>query len=376
MRTLAVNALRLTGPRTAMGRYLEHLAREWSALDATPFDRILFLCPAQAETGTLTTSPVVGVSVPSARRWPLLVWEQAILPLAARKAAVLYCPAYNLPLARRRPVVVANHGIYEGLPGEFSRWQRLRSTPLQRLGVARADRVIVNSASTRADLEAHFGADASRMEVIHPAASDLFFGPLDPADASARAAGLIGSRDPFVLFVGKLSSRRNLPNLMAALARARTDLALRHRLVVVGPNRQGLPLARLAAERGLGGALTYIPHLEHPDLHALYVAADLFALPTLHEGISWTMLEAMASGTPVLTVAHAALAEGGADAALAVPSASVPDLAHGLTQLLSSPPLRRRLGEAGRARAALFSWKEAARRALAVLDRVGSATDA
>ena len=82
--------------------------------------------------------------------------------------------------------------------------------------------------------------------------------------------------------------------------------------------------------------------MDHERLAKLYAGADVFALPTIYEGISRTIYEAMASGTAVLTVDHPALSEGGGDAVLAVPTPSVQDLAQGLGALLTDQALRRR----------------------------------
>lgn len=375
MRTLTVNGLRLTGPRTAMGRYIEVLAARWSE-GAWPFDRIRVLVPAAVELPAGVAGRVE-VVVPRGPARPLAAWEQIALPRAAAGSALLFCPTYTAPLRARGRLVVANHGIYEGLPREFSRLRRLRSIPLYRQAVRRADVVIANSRATRDDLVRHLGAPRERIEVVYPAPARAFLAALDPAAVRAAAREALGGEDrPYVLFVGKLSPRRNLPALIEAFAAARRAADLPHRLLVVGPNVDAVPVRALAARHGMADALVHLDHRSHEELALLYAGADVFALPTVAEGFSWTILEAMAAGAPVLTADHAALREEGvAEAAQVVPEPTPAALEQALRGLLTDPVRRAALGDAGRALARRFSWERTARETMTILDRVGHPAD-
>src|SRR5947209_2871521 len=128
LRSLVVNALRATGQRTAMGRYIERMAAWWSRTPG-PFDRLILVSPSELALPDLGNALPIEVSV-VAPSWPRLAWEQLALPLSARRAALLFCPSYTCPLGSSTRVVLANHGIYEMIPTDFSRVARLRSTPL------------------------------------------------------------------------------------------------------------------------------------------------------------------------------------------------------------------------------------------------------
>jgi glycosyltransferase involved in cell wall biosynthesis len=375
VRTLVVDALRLVGARTAMGRYLEILAFHWSRSES-PFDRVVLVAPARAAPLEVTLGSRTPVSlVRYGPSMPLGLWEQLALPYAARGAALLFCPSYVAPLLHAGPVVVANHGIYEAIPGEFSPWRRLRTIPLFRASARRARRVIANSNATRASVAHHFGVPQSGIDVVHPAPAEVFFAEHSDEEVGRAVHAVLGARVPYVLFVGKLSPRRNVPALIEAFARVRRERDLTHRLLIVGPNTSGVPIEGLAESHGVGGFVIHQAHMDHPRLASIYAGADLFVLPTTAEGISWTMFEAMASGTAVLTVDHDALEEGAGDAAMRVPSASVEDLASGLALMLTDPALLERYARAGRERASGFSWREAAARTMRILDGAGLAAD-
>jgi glycosyltransferase involved in cell wall biosynthesis len=373
MRTLVVDALRLVGPRTAMGRYIEYMAQEWSHTEV-PFDRIVLMSPRPVQfDGVGSSTPVVQRSFGA--RLPRAFWEQAALSRAARDAAMLFGPSYIVPLVHWGPMVVANHGIYERLPDEVPVVQRLRSTPLHRASARRAMRVIANSKQTKADVSEFFGVPEEKIDVVYPAANGIFFDEHERPKIAREVERTIGARLPYVIFVGKLSKRRHVPNLIEAFATVRRELSLPHRLLIVGPNTRRLDLDGLSAAHGLNGALVYVPHLAQEALALLYAGAEAFVLPTSYEGISYTMFEAMASGTPVLTVDHPVLEEGGADSVLTVPTASVPDLVDGLRSILLDQRLREELRARGRARASAFSWSRAADETMAILDEVAAPAD-
>lgn len=372
MRTLAVNALRLCGRRTAIGRHLEYLAEHWSGIE-TPFDRIVFMSPDPVRVGQLGTRTRVefesfGASLPR------LLWEQLALPHRAAAAAALFSE-YTCPLLRRGPTVVANHGIYEAVPEAFSKWQRFRATTVNRHSARHATRVIANSASTRADVAKYFGVDEARIDVIYPGPADLFFREYDRAAIADAVRLAIGREVPYVIFVGKLSRRRHVPNLIEAFAEVRTAHALPHHLLIVGPNVNDLPIAALAAVHGVADAVTHHAHMEQEPLAKLYAGADLYVLPSTYEGISWTMFEAMASGTAVLAVEHPALHEGAGGAVHILPDPSVPSLLRGLEELLLDEATRRSYEARGRERARGFSPARGADATMAILDRIGLPRD-
>jgi glycosyltransferase involved in cell wall biosynthesis len=368
MRILAVNALRLSGKRTAVGRHIEFLTREWSQKGCS-FDKIMLFSSDPVTVDNLGTATPVDFHFPRVRIHRLL-WEQIALSRAAQAAAVLYCPAYTCPLLYRGKIVLANHGIFEGLPKEFSWLSRVRTTPINRLSAQRADRVIANSLSTKADLMKYFGLPERKISLIYPAAHELCFQYYPPEVIATWVARIFGRITPYIIFVGKLAKRRHVPNLIHAFAKVRRELQLPHRLLIVGPNSSDIPLDELIAEAGGPEVVTYLQHVEMELLAKLYAGADAYVLPTTHEGISQTMFEAMASGTPVLSVEHPALKEGGGDAVLALPTPSVENLAKGLTTLLTNPDLRAEYSRKGRERATRFSWSNTAKETMEILDKM------
>ena len=362
---LAVIARRLCGPLTGVGRYLEYLLYYWSRSES-PFRRILVYAPAEPSLEPGTIAGPVELRV-VASRLPPLAWENLVLPARMEKADVVFGP-YTLPWSCAGIPVVSNLGIYESRPEDFSWWDRARTTPFFRRSANRSRLVIANSESTRHDLVKYLGVDASKIRVIFPGVDEAFR-PRGGTEIPLRLS--ITYRlpaTPFFLFVGKLSVRRNIPMLLEAFRRLRQEKNVPHSLLVVGPDLLGVDAPRLITEQGLERAAFYIPFAPREDLIDLYSAATAFVLPTLHEGFSFTILEALACGAPVVTFYHPPLREAGVkEATLAIEQPSAQALFEAMWQLVEQPARREELRRRGLACAARFSWKQVAADTMAVL---------
>jgi glycosyltransferase involved in cell wall biosynthesis len=132
-------------------------------------------------------------------------------------------------------------------------------------------------------------------------------------------------------------------------------------------------VARDAIDRlDLRDAVVTLGPVPDADLPALYSAAELLALPSLHEGFGLPVLEAMACGTPVVAADIPALAETAGGAALLVDPRDATALAEAMRRLVVDAPLRRRLRAAGLQRAAGFNWDRAAEHTIAVYREVAT----
>src|SRR6266480_1331780 len=128
IRSLAVNALRMSELRTGQGRHIEYIAQHWSRM-RVPFDRIVLMGPRELHLDNLGAVTPIELHT-FGQGYPRSIWEQCALPWRARGAAMLFCPSYSCPLFHPGPMVLANHGIYEAIPTEFSWQERLRTIPL------------------------------------------------------------------------------------------------------------------------------------------------------------------------------------------------------------------------------------------------------
>ena len=167
-----------------------------------------------------------------------------------------------------------------------------------------------------------------------------------------------GLADRYVLWVGTVEPRKNLPRLLQAFAAVPGDAEL----VLVGPKgwneELGARLAELPA--GVRGRVRVLGFVPFEDLGPLYAGAAAFCFPSLLEGFGFPVVEAMAQGTPVVTSLGTSTEEIAGDAGLLVDPLDVDAIAGALGRVLGDEQLAARLGELGRAQAALYTWSRSA----------------
>ena len=283
-----------------------------------------------------------------APRVPPKVMDSVWYPFLARREArrrsveVFHCPTNRAPLKRGRPpLVVTIHDLVSlRFPETMAAWNRsyLQYT-LPRVAAA-ADRVIAVSSDTANDLERLLGVPHSRIRVVPNGIQARFFGTPSVAPPVSPS---------YILFVGTIEPRKNLPRLVEAhqlLRRAgRTE-----RLVIVGaPGWNDVRIDRTSVE--------LMGRVSDDALHALYANASCLVIPSLHEGFGVPVVEAMAAGCPVVAASAGALPEVCGDAAVMVDPLDPRSIAAGIERALDDGPALR---ERGRARAESFRWPRVA----------------
>ena len=355
----------LSSPAGGVRRYTRELFRA-VATDAD--------VDAVAIGGDATVAVPAGVTVAPARSLAPtnLGWTALSLPMAARRAAVdlYHGPAYTAPPWGLRPVVLTiHHCSYARHP----EWYPYRRDPLRRAFYRRsalaAQAVVTDSEFSRREIAAAYPLDAERLTVI-----PLGVGPpfVDGHSAIDTADWSPGGRGLYALHVGDLHPRRDLMTaLQAVLAvRGRRPGLSSLRLLLVGVDRgSGTRLRDAAAQAGQRGALDLVSGLDDDALSRLYAGAAVFVYPSVYEGFGLPMLEAMACGAPVVAARAATSPEVVGDAGLLIEPGDVAAMADAIEAVLSRPDLAARLREAGRQRAARFTWERTARETIRVYRR-------
>jgi glycosyltransferase involved in cell wall biosynthesis len=281
---------------------------------------------------------------------------------------VFHATNYASPRAVGARVIVTVHDL------ALVRFPELGTRPLQRMmrlarrSVAAAHRVIADSESTRRDLVELLGADSDKSRVIFPGCGAAF-NPLPAATARACVEARFGFTTPYILHVGTLEPRKNIPALLRAFAQLCRTHPVPHLLVLAGQRGWGYePIFESVRALDLGGRVQFTGGVRSDDLPALYGAADVFVYPSLYEGFGLPVAEAMACGTPVVASNASSLPEVAGDAAVLVDPHDETALADAVRRVLTDPALRETLRTRGLQQARRFTWERCARETLSVYE--------
>jgi glycosyltransferase involved in cell wall biosynthesis len=288
-----------------------------------------------------------------------ILWEQSLQTWTARRAGLdlLHVPVYVGPALAPCPLVVTVHDLSFYLyPELFRKGQRAYLQYFTRQTVRHAAAIVAVSENTCADIVRILGVSLSRVHVI-PNGLDESMKPLPKEQVRAwrRSRGL---PDRFVLFVGTLEPRKNLPLLLSAYARLPQSTPP---LVIAGGKGWYYGAIDATVERlGLGERVIFPGFVPQEELAWWYNAAEVFVYPSLYEGFGWPPLEAMACGTPVIVSRSSSLPEVVGDAGMLVSPDDVQGLSEKIAELLAEPEERQAWRDKGLARAAAFSWRSTA----------------
>jgi glycosyltransferase involved in cell wall biosynthesis len=274
----------------------------------------------------------------------------ALTILARQERADLVHAIYFLPPATGRRTVVTIHDIsFELFPEFFSRAALIRNRTLIRASARAASRVITVSEASRRDIVEHYGLPEDKVVAIHNGVSAAF-------KPGADWVPFPGDRPLRVLAVGSLEPRKNLLRLIDALDLVGRDIPISLRLV--GPD--GYRATAIRDRLSPAVATEIVGWVSADRLADEYRAADVFAYPSVYEGFGLPVVEAMASGTPVVSSTGGSIPEITGDAAVLVDPVDVAGLAGAIRMIASNPDSATALRARGLARAANFSWDRSA----------------
>ncbi len=357
---IAFDGTTLRPGRTGVGYYSEHLLQH--LVQENPDDELVVV--SNRAVDTVRPLPLRVRVAASPWRTPRMVWMQTLAPRMLRNLApdVAHFTNGMVPLASPVPTVVTIHDMSLTM---FPRYHPPRrvvlNRPLVDLAARRAEAIITVSQSAKLDILRLYGVPFDRVHVVHEAAAPAFKPVRDRASLE-RVRQRYGLADRFILYVGTIEPRKNLPTLIDGFAARRKKGDLPHQLVCAGPygwlsgDIEGR-VERLAIQ----DAIRFTGYVPFEDLPALYSLAELFVFPSLYEGFGLPVVEAMACGTPVITGRVAALTEVAGGAVAHVDLLDADSIGEAIVTLARDPDRREHLKGLGLQRARAFSWEQAAR---------------
>ncbi len=371
---VGINATALLSPRTGIGQYVYHLGREFlESGEVTPcffYGNWKTQLRAQPLPNIDTIKTYIKKAVPWSYEIKSLIFQAQFSAGLLKNPVDVYHEPNYLAFRFSGPSVVTVHDLS---------WIRHPEThPKQRLAamdrhfprsLERAAAILTDCDFVKKELVETFGLAPERVTPVLLGVSPDFY-PRHPSDCNAFLADHGLAHGQYVLSVGTLEPRKNIPALIDAYSMLPADLQHRFPLVLVGMRgwlTSGLE-ARMKplVERGVIKPLGYVADEMMP---LIYSGAAAFVFPSLYEGFGLPPLEAMACGAPVISSSSSSLPEVVGDAGVLVDPLNVDKLAESLRHVLEDRTFAEVLAQQGVRRAAGFSWKKTAVETIGVYRR-------
>lgn len=269
------------------------------------------------------------------------------------KPDIFHCQ-YIQPLWGNGKTVVTIHDLaHEHYPEFFHPLEALRMKKLVRWTAKRADHILTVSEFSAADIATRFGLPREKITVAYQSPSPDFH-PRDKQACLDHLTRTYGIRPPFILYVGRIQARKNLPRLVESYAHLRKK-GVTASLVIVGKKDwQSDRLLDTIRQLGLESSIFFPGFVPFADLPLFYNAAELFVFPSFFEGFGLPVMESMASGVATITSIGSSLQEVAGDGAMLVDPSDTESIASAMEKALSDRDLREQLVTRGLRRAAQF----------------------
>lgn len=302
--------------------------------------------------------------------------EQLHVPISLLREGIdlFHSPHYVLPpLTPCRSIVTIHDCIHLMFPQYLpNRLAYVYARATMWMAAKRADRILTVSNASKRDILRFFDVPESKIAVI-PNAIDERFGEAPPDTEVVRVRERYQLDAQFVLYAGNIKPHKNVERLIDALHRLHQDGFAELRLLVIGDEITRHAALRRAVHRyGLHKFVRFHGFVPDQTLAVLYRLAAAFVFPSLYEGFGLPPLEAMASGTPVVTSNVSSLPEVVGDAAVLVDPYDAASIADGIRRVLTDEALRRELTARGLERARQYSWERSVRRIREIYGQVAA----
>ncbi len=288
---------------------------------------------------------------------------------------ILFVPSHVLPLSRPKISVITIHDTaFRHLRSAYSFFQYWYLIWSTKYAVKHANKIIVPSEATKKDLIEYFACPGRKIEVVYHGfvKPEIDEGQIDEQFEKSEVFKHFGitRKTKFLLFVGRLESKKNLERVVLAFEEFLREHA-EFKLVLAGKRGTGFEeIYKIVKEKNLLSSVLMPGYITEEEKAVLMRHCQAFIFPSLYEGFGFPVLEAFYFEKPVLTSKHSSLPEVAGAAAHYVDPYSTEEIAAGMCKLVDDKQYSEKLVLSGQEQLKKFSWEKAAKQTLEIIKNV------
>ncbi len=357
---IGVNARYIQRKTTGIEKYISQTMKELLHIN-TAHDYLLYFCKGPLIHQFLTKKNVHThvTRFPTQFTFLRIIWEQFMLAkeLKMKNITLFHGTSFVLPLFKPCKYILTIYDLsYLYYPESYTLLSRLYYKIFLPHSIRVADRIITISQAAKKEIMKEFAIPERKIDVIYPAV-DPEFKRRNKEDTQAFIKQEYSISAPFLLFVGSLIPRKNIVRIIQAFHNLQQDKC---KLVIIG--KKGWlykPIFDTVRKLHLENKVIFTSYLKNEHLPFFYNAAEALVFTSLHEGFGIPILEAMASGCPVITSNCSSMPEVAGNAALLVDPKNINEITQAMKEIITNKELCRVLVKKGLTRVNIFSWKKA-----------------
>ncbi len=363
---IAINTLGPSKLKAGIGRYVSNLVNDLAKIDDKN-KYFIFVNEDNFEWfANITNSnfKIIKLSNYSKIKFMRVLWEQFILPLycVTKKIDLLHSPGFTLPFIKTCKQAVTIHDMtFFNYPEHHTFLKRIYFPMMIKHAAKRADLIFADSENTKQDIIKILKVKPDEIQTVHLGVEDIFFEKRNEKETK-RILSKYNINKKYLLFVGTIEPRKNIATLISAFAKLpREDLDL----VICG--KLGWmydEIFSLIKKEGISEQVKLLGFVPDEDLPSLYANSEVFVYPSFYEGFGLPVIEAMASGCPVITSNLSSTKEIAGESAMLIDPNDQEELIQAIKNLLANDKMRQNLIKKGRLRAKEFTTLATAEKTL------------
>lgn len=356
---IAVNTLGTSSLKAGTGRYAVNLVKELEIIDKKNNYFVFVNNLNKNYYNSNKNFKLINVGWFGNQTLLRILWEQFVLPFKLKKLNinVLHSLGFVSPLVKTTKQIVTIHDTtFFTHSQHHTLFKRIYFKFIIPLCARKADLISADSENTRQDIINLLKINADKVKTIHLGVEEIF-----KKQNNNRILKKYSINKNYILFVGMIEPRKNIPNLIKAFSKLDKDF----QLVIVGKKGWHYDeIFQLIKKLKLENKIIFTGYVPDEELVSLYSSAKLFVYPSFYEGFGLPVLEAMACQCPVITSNISSMKEIAENAAILVNPNNVKEIEKAMEQILKNKDLQKELIKKGLKRAKEFTWKNTARKSL------------